>query len=271
MRGDLPSPDGGDHPEFQPIFPQALETPVRKPNHNPSVSQGGESLLAAQGCAKSLLSTFRIRSKQCLLVGLNGALSLLSCSPSFSFWGCKSLSSSSFFTLILPRVPRTKPAVCAGPVAAVHPLAASAGSELERPRPAKACEGTRAGIWHCPLLCPRVARMPALTPRAPGRDEGSVKAAAIREDAKRDKHFSDSQKQTNHDALLRTICICLITSCPSPFRGHSGRFFLWHWMQVTRHTFLGALQPSTHGFPHVEPRAGCSGWTISLSAVWPWS
>lgn len=73
---------------------------------------------------------------------------------------------------------------------------ASAGSELERPGPAKACEGTRVGSWHCPLLCPWLAQIPALTvtPRAPSRDEGRARAAAIPEDAKQNKHCCDPQK-----------------------------------------------------------------------------
>lgn len=161
-----------------------------------------------------------------MLAGLNGALSLLSCSPSFSFWECKSLSFS-FFTLVLPRIPRTKRAVCAGPCGCSPPprrsAAASAGSELERPGPAKACEGTRAGSWHCPSLCPRVARTPA--PTVTGRDEGRAKAAAIPEGAQRDKHFCDHQKQTNHDALVRTTCTCLITSSPGLFPRSHGEVF----------------------------------------------
>lgn len=112
---------------------------------------------------------------------------------------------------------------------------------------------------------------PTVTPQTPGRDEGRVRAAAIPEDAKWDKHFCDPQQQTSHDALVRSTCTYLIASSPGPFWGHSGRFFLWHWMQVARHSFLGALQPSTHSFLRAEPRAGRSGWTISLSAVWPWT
>lgn len=137
----------------------------------------------------------------------------------------------SFFSLLLPGILRTKPAVSVGAVAAVHPLApepvASAASEPERTRPAEACEGTKAGS--CPSSCLRVGwherRLLQRRIEPPGGDEGSEKATAIPEDAKQDKYFYDYQKQTHHDASVRTTCICFI-GFPSPSRGRGRRFFL---------------------------------------------
>lgn len=135
--------------------------------------------------------------------------------------------------------------------------AASAGSELQRPGAARACEGTRAGSWHCPLLCPQMPA-PAVTPRAPGRDEGRATAAAIPEDAKGNKHLCDPQKQAKHGALVRTTSSRHVPALP----------------EVTVEAFslaLGAGEqeklfecPPASTHTHAEPCAGCTGWTIPL-------
>lgn len=194
--------------------------------------------------------------EQCLLVGLNGALSLLSCSPSFPLWECKSLSFS-FSTQVLPRIPGTNPAVCAWLQPTPSLQSCCICRELQRPGAARACEGTRAGSWHCPLLCPQMPA-PAVTPRAPGRDEGRATAAAIPEDAKGNKHLCDPQKQAKHGALVRTTSSRHVPALP----------------EVTVEAFslaLGAGEQeklfecppaSTHA--RAEPCAGCTGWTIPL-------
>lgn len=77
--------------------------------------------------------------------------------PPFPSGNAKAFFFFFFFPLLLSRIPRTKPAVSVGAMAAVHPLApgpvASTASEPQRTQPAKACEGTKAGS--CPFLCLR--------------------------------------------------------------------------------------------------------------------
>lgn len=90
----LPALMGGDHPEFQLIFPQQENPtkgwkPIRKPRWGISSD--------AQGCAKFLISIFSTRRKQCLLLGLYGALSLLSCSPLLFLLGMQKPFFSPFF------------------------------------------------------------------------------------------------------------------------------------------------------------------------------
>lgn len=127
-----------------------------------------------------------------------------------------------------------------------------------------------------------MARTPALPAmhRAPGRDEGREEATAIPEDAKQDKYFYDCQKQTHHDASVRTTCILFIISA-SPSWGHGRRFFSLA-SNAGEHAQLFGCPPATHAqqghcpnqlppmLDHVlglEP--GRNGWTILLLAAWP--
>lgn len=131
----------------------------------------------------------------------------------------------------------------------------------ERAGEPRASQGTRHKGWQraLPFAVPTGGTNSYCDILSPREGQGREKAA-ISEDVKRDKHFCDPQKQTNHDALVRTTCICLITSCPGPFQGHSGRFFSLA-LDAGDQAEIFGCPPDIHTqFPPC--------WTTSLSAVW---